>query len=164
MSCSKYNGTVLLQPAYRGVTGWDHLTERWLGCCDSYNGQCSASQRVAARTYTTSKVETGRVPFSTLFHPFPYQIRKQEMGFPPVFAGSRFHPELTRIWSVFRRVFNLCEICLEIDMFINLLITNYACKHVKKWHTKEYWTNNFVHVYYVVTFFMYTREYLIMLF
>jgi len=47
--------------------------------------------------------------------------------FPSISARSRFYPELTRIYSVFHPVFNLCEICLEIDMFINLLITNYAC-------------------------------------
>ena len=47
-------------------------------------------------------------------------------GFPSVSARSRFYTELTRIYSVFHLAFNLCEICLEIDMFINLLITNYA--------------------------------------
>ena len=47
--------------------------------------------------------------------------------FPSISARSRFYPELTRIYSVFHPVFNLCEICLEIDMFINLLIINYAC-------------------------------------
>ena len=47
--------------------------------------------------------------------------------FPSVSARSRFYPELTRIYFVFHPIFNLCEICLEIDMFINLLITNYAC-------------------------------------
>ena len=36
--------------------------------------------------------------------------------------------------------------------------------HVNTWHTSEYWTNNFVRVYYFVTLLMYTREYLIALF
>jgi len=36
--------------------------------------------------------------------------------------------------------------------------------HVNTWHTNEYWTNNFVRVYYFVTLLMYTREYLIALF
>ena len=35
--------------------------------------------------------------------------------------------------------------------------------HVNTWHTNEYWTNNFVCVYYFVTLLMYTREYLIAL-
>ena len=48
-------------------------------------------------------------------------------GFSSVSARCRFYPKLTRIYSVFHLVFNLCEICLEIDMFINLLIINYAC-------------------------------------
>ena len=47
--------------------------------------------------------------------------------FPFVSARSYFYPELTRIYFVFHSVFNLCEICLEIDMFKNLLIINYAC-------------------------------------
>ena len=36
--------------------------------------------------------------------------------------------------------------------------------YVNTWHTSEYWTNNFVRVYYFVTLLMYTREYLIALF
>jgi hypothetical protein len=47
--------------------------------------------------------------------------------FPSVSAGSRFHPDLTRIYYVLHPVFNLYGICLEFDMFINLLIANYTC-------------------------------------
>ena len=45
-------------------------------------------------------------------------------------------------------------------MFKNIPIAKYACTC----HTSEYWTNNFVRVYYFVTLLMYTREYLIALF
>ena len=36
--------------------------------------------------------------------------------------------------------------------------------HVNTWHTSEYWTNNFVRIYYFVTLLIYIREYLIALF
>jgi hypothetical protein len=49
-----------------------------------------------------------------------------ERVFPSVSVGSCFHPDLTRMYSVFHPVLNLREICLEFDMFINLLIANYA--------------------------------------
>jgi len=83
---------------------------------------------------------------------------------PSVSEKSRFYMELTRIYSVFHPVFNLHKIYLKIDMFKNISITKYACYHVNTWHTSEYWTNNFVCVYYFVTLLIYTREYLIALF
>ena len=80
------------------------------------------------------KVENGRKKFRCDSFRFPLSfIRFRICGpsrkgfFRPFPRDSVFYPELTRIYSVFYPVFNLCEICLEIDMFINLLITNYAC-------------------------------------
>ena len=68
------------------------------------------------------------VPSVFVFVRSRFCIYGNERGvFPYVSVGSRFHPELTRICSFFHPVFNLCEICLEIDIFINLLIINYAC-------------------------------------
>jgi len=68
------------------------------------------------------------VPSVSVFVGSCFRIYRNRRGvFPSISPESRFHPELTRIYSVFHPVFNLCEICLEIDMFINLLITNYAC-------------------------------------
>jgi len=63
------------------------------------------------------------VPPVSVFVGSRIRIYGNERGvFPSVSAESCFHPELTRIYPVF----NLCEICLEFDMFIYLLVTNYA--------------------------------------
>ena len=67
-------------------------------------------------------------PSISVFVRSRFRIYENERGFfLSVSVASHFHPELTRICCDFHPVFNLCEICLEIDMFINLLITNYAC-------------------------------------
>ena len=64
------------------------------------------------------------LPFVFVFVGSRFRIYENVKGvFPFVFARSCFYPELTRIYSVFHPVFNLCEICLEIDMLINLLIS-----------------------------------------
>ena len=46
---------------------------------------------------------------------------------PSVSEESCFYMELTRIYFVFHLVFNLHKICLKIDMFKNIPITEYAC-------------------------------------
>ena len=56
-----------------------------------------------------------------------FRIYRNGRGvFLPVSAGYRFHPELTCIYSVFHP-FSIYMRYVEIDMLINLLITNYAC-------------------------------------
>jgi hypothetical protein len=73
------------------------------------------------------------VPFSILFYLFSYLwdfvsvFTRQEMGFSACFRKIPFHPELIRIYSLFHPMLYLREICLEINMSINLIITNYAC-------------------------------------
>jgi hypothetical protein len=57
--------------------------------------------------------------------PFPF-LQKQERFFPH-FRGIPFWSGIDLHLFLFHPVFNLFEICLNIDMFINLLITNYAC-------------------------------------
>ena len=100
-------------------------------------------------------------PFVSIFVGSYFHIYGSRNKISPfVSEKSRFYMELTRIYFVFHPVFNLHKICLKIDMFKNIPITKYACTC----HSSEYWTNNFVRVYYFVTLLMYTREYLIVLF
>jgi hypothetical protein len=54
-------------------------------------------------------------------------IYENGRGFSARFRRILFLSRIDLYLFRFHPIFNLCEICLEIDMFINLLITNYAC-------------------------------------
>jgi hypothetical protein len=83
------------------------------------------------RTYRKNSVPTHSVfyfvPPVSVFVVSAFRIYGNRKGvFSARFCGILFYLELTRIYSIFHRIFNLYGICLEIDMLINLLITNYA--------------------------------------
>jgi hypothetical protein len=51
-------------------------------------------------------------PFVSVFAGSRFRIYGNRRGvFPSVSAGSRFHPKLTHIYSVFHLVLNLYEMC-----------------------------------------------------
>jgi hypothetical protein len=72
------------------------------------------------------KIPFWPVPFSTLFHricEIPW-----ERGFSICFRRIPFSSGIDPyLFDFLYHIFNLGEICLEVDMFINILITNYAC-------------------------------------
>ena len=61
-----------------------------------------------------------------VFH-FCLPVSVRVRGFLTHFCGILFLPEIDLYLFYFYPIFSLYEICLKMDMFINLLITNYAC-------------------------------------
>ena len=124
----------------------------------------SGSTSVLVRFRTSAEPDSVSVPVFS--EPDPVSAKKyrnvsrNEVSLS-VSEESCFYKELTCIYSIFHPF-------LIYIRYVSKLICSKTYQslsmHVNTWHTSEYWTNNFVRVYYFVTLLMYTREYLIALF